>query len=78
MINYEFTNIVYSQLQRMKESEESLQRLIAERDEAERERWTILRHARDEAERGLAIAAQLNVRESQVQQLQQELLEVND
>jgi hypothetical protein len=62
--------------QRMKESEISLQRLIVERDEAERERWNILRHARDEAERSLALAAQLNVRESQIQQLQQELHEV--
>lgn len=60
----------------MKESEISLQRLVVERDEAERERWKILRHARDEAERGLALAAQLNVRESQVQQMQQELHEV--
>jgi hypothetical protein len=62
--------------QRMKESEISLQRIIVERDEAERERWNILRHARDEAERSLALAAQLNVRESQIQQLQQELHEV--
>jgi len=60
----------------MKESDASLQRLVVERDEAERERWNILRHARDEAERGLAIAAQLNVREAQIQQMQQELLEV--
>ncbi len=60
----------------MKESESSLQRLIVERDEAERERWNILRHARDEAERGLALATQLNVRESQVQQMQQELHDV--
>jgi len=61
----------------MKESESSIQRLVLERDEAERERWNILRHARDEAERGLALAAQLNVRESQVQQIQQELHEVH-
>lgn len=60
----------------MKESETALQRLIVERDEAERERWNILRHARDEAERGLALAAQLNVREAQIQQMQQELHEV--
>ncbi|OXA56826.1 kazrin isoform X3 [Folsomia candida] len=55
--------------------EQNLQRLTVERDEAERERWSILRHARDEAERGLALAAQLNVRESQVQQMQQEVHE---
>lgn len=60
----------------MRESESSLQRLAIERDEAERERWNILRHARDEAERGLALATQLNLREAQIQQLQQELHEV--
>lgn len=60
----------------MRESESSLQRLAIERDEAERERWNILRHARDEAERGLSLATQLNMREAQVQQLQQDLHEV--
>jgi len=62
--------------QRMRESEAALQRMALERDEAERERWNILRHARDEAERGLTLATQLNVRESQVQQFQEELHEV--
>ena len=61
----------------MRESEASLQRLAIERDEAERERWNILRHARDEAERGLALATQLNVREAQVQQMQEELHDVS-
>lgn len=36
----------------MRESEVSLQQLTLERDEAERERWNILRHCRDETERG--------------------------
>lgn len=61
----------------MRESESSLQRLALERDEAERERWSILRHARDEAERGLALATQLNLREAQIQQLQQDLHDVS-
>jgi len=60
----------------MRESEATQLRLVTERDEAERERWTILRHARDEAERGISLATQLNLRETQVQQLQEELHEV--
>jgi len=61
----------------MRESEAAQLRLVAERDDAERERWSILRHARDEAERGLSLATQLNLREAQVQQLQEELHEVS-
>ncbi|CAL8147946.1 unnamed protein product [Orchesella dallaii] len=71
----ELRDFIRNYEQRMRESESSLQRLAIERDEAERERWSILRHARDEAERGLALATQLNLREAQIQQLQQELHE---
>lgn len=51
----------------MRESEESLSQ---ERAERERERWSLLRHARDEAERSLSLAAQLD-------QKQRELLDVS-
>ncbi|ODN06256.1 Kazrin, partial [Orchesella cincta] len=65
----ELRDFIRNYEQRMRESESSLQRLAIERDEAERERWSILRHARDEAERGLALATQLNLRHAQIQQL---------
>lgn len=60
----------------MRESEASLQQLSTEREERERERWSLLRHARDEAERSLSLAAQLDAKEQQLQQLQEQLLEV--
>lgn len=60
----------------MRDTEVSTQQLAAEREERERERWTLLRHARDEAERSLALAAQLTARETQIQQLQEHILEV--
>lgn len=44
----------------MRESEEQL---AQERAERERERWSLLRHARDEAERSLSLAAQLDLKE---------------
>ncbi|ENN72546.1 hypothetical protein YQE_10886, partial [Dendroctonus ponderosae] len=55
--------------------ETSLQQLSTEREERERERWSLLRHARDEAERSLSLAAQLNAKELQLQQAQEQLAE---
>ncbi|BES96847.1 SAM domain (Sterile alpha motif) [Nesidiocoris tenuis] len=49
--------------QRMRESEESL---TQERAERERERWSLLRHARDEAERSLSLAAQLDQKQREL------------
>jgi predicted RNase H-like nuclease (RuvC/YqgF family) len=63
-------------LQRMRESESALRQLIQERNEAEREKWTILRHARDEAERCLAVTTQLTARDAKIDQLQEELAQV--
>ncbi|XP_063239852.1 kazrin isoform X2 [Bacillus rossius redtenbacheri] len=61
--------------EQMRENEASLQQLSTEREERERERWSLLRHARDEAERSLTLAAQLEVKEQQMQQLQEQLYE---
>jgi hypothetical protein len=63
-------------LQRMRESESALRQLMQERNEAEREKWTILRHARDEAERCLAVTTQLTARDAKIDQLQEELAQV--
>uniref|UniRef100_A0A8D8YP92 Kazrin n=3 Tax=Cacopsylla melanoneura TaxID=428564 RepID=A0A8D8YP92_9HEMI len=49
--------------QRMRENEELLSQ---ERSERERERWSLLRHARDEAERCLSLAAQLDIKDQQL------------
>lgn len=47
----------------MRESEECL---AQEREDRERERWSLLRHARDEAERSLSLAAQLDLKDQQL------------
>ena len=57
----------------MKDSDESLRQLAAERDETEREKWNILKHARDEAERAVTLSAQLGLKENAVKRLQDEL-----
>lgn len=41
--------------------------------ERERERWSLLKHARDEAERSLVLAQQLNTRDIQLQRTQEQL-----
>nr|CAD7425230.1 unnamed protein product [Timema monikensis] len=71
----ELRDFIRNYEQRMRESEASLQQLSTEREERERERWSLLRHARDEAERSLSLAAQLEVKEQQIQQLQEQLYE---
>ena len=43
--------------------------LAQERAERERERWSLLRHARDEAERSLALAAQLDIKDQQLNEV---------
>lgn len=60
----------------MRESEAALRQLIQERNEAEREKWTILRHARDEAERCLSLTTQLTSKDAKIDQLQEELTQV--
>ncbi|XP_044736056.1 kazrin isoform X2 [Chrysoperla carnea] len=71
----ELRDFIRNYEQRMRDSETSLQQLNNEREERERERWSLLRHARDEAERSLSLAAQLNAKELQLQQAQEQLQE---
>lgn len=71
----ELRDFIRNYEQRMRESESSLQQLSTEREERERERWSLLRHARDEAERSLSLAAQLAAKDAQIQQLQENLEE---
>lgn len=43
--------------------------IAQERADRERERWSLLRHARDEAERSLALAAQLDIKDQQLSEV---------
>lgn len=51
--------------------------LGAERAERERERAALLRHARDEAERSLQLAAALSARDTQLRHAREQLFEVS-
>lgn len=69
--------LLYKAFSQIREQDASMQQLSTEREERERERWSLLRHARDEAERSLSLAAQLEMKEQQLQQLQEQLQEVS-
>lgn len=59
---------------RMRETESTNAKMTSER---ERERRTLLNHAREEAERSIALATQLTNRDIQLQRTQEQLLEVS-
>lgn len=59
---------------RMRETETTNSKLSSER---ERERWSLLKHAREESERSIALAAQLNTRDMQLKRVQEQLQEVS-
>ncbi|KFB50646.1 AGAP007137-PA-like protein [Anopheles sinensis] len=68
----ELRNFIRTYEQRIRESESNSAKQNTDR---ERERWSLLKHARDEAERSIALAAQLNARDLQLQQTQEQLQE---
>uniref|UniRef100_T1IL73 SAM domain-containing protein n=1 Tax=Strigamia maritima TaxID=126957 RepID=T1IL73_STRMM len=71
----ELRDFIRNYEQRVKESDESIKQLTLERDSSEREKWSILKHARDESERSVSLCSQLSLKESQLQQVQEELNE---
>ncbi|XP_022246500.1 kazrin-like isoform X2 [Limulus polyphemus] len=74
----ELRDFIRNYEQRMKESEEGLKQLVRAKEECEREKWNILKHARDEAERSVALCAQLGLKDAQIRQLQEELGSIRD
>lgn len=68
----ELRNFIRTFEQRIRDSETNAIKLNSDR---ERERWSLLKTARDEAERSLALAAQLNARDLQLQRTQEQLQE---
>uniref|UniRef100_A0A182QC21 SAM domain-containing protein n=1 Tax=Anopheles farauti TaxID=69004 RepID=A0A182QC21_9DIPT len=68
----ELRNFIRNYEQRVRESESNSAKQNTDR---ERERWSLLKHARDEAERSIALAAQLNARDLQLQRAQEQLQE---
>ena len=68
----ELRNFIRNFEQRIRDSEESAAKTTSDN---EHDRWTLIKHAHDEAERSLALAAQLNVRDLQLQRAQEQLMD---
>lgn len=66
----ELRDFIRNYQERVRESESNNAKLTGDR---ERERWQLLKQARDEAERSLALAQQLSARDLQLQKLQEQL-----
>ncbi|KAI8128949.1 Kazrin-A [Lucilia cuprina] len=66
----ELRDFIRNYQDRVRESESNNAKLTGDR---ERERWQLLKQARDEAERSLALAQQLSARDLQLQKLQEQL-----
>jgi hypothetical protein len=68
----ELRNFIRKFDQRLRDSESSAAKQTSDNDH---DRWTLIKHAHDEAERSLALAAQLNIKDIQLQRMEQQLLE---
>uniref|UniRef100_A0A1I8MU83 SAM domain-containing protein n=1 Tax=Musca domestica TaxID=7370 RepID=A0A1I8MU83_MUSDO len=66
----ELRDFIRNYQERVRESESNNAKLSGDR---ERERWQLLKQARDEAERSLSLAQQLSARDMQLQKLQEQL-----
>lgn len=67
----ELRNFIRKFDQRIRDSESN----VAKASDNDHDRWTLIKHAHDEAERSLALAAQLNVKDIQLKRMEQQLLE---
>lgn len=68
----ELRNFIRKFDQRIRDSESNVAKVASDSDH---DRWTLIKHAHDEAERSLALAAQLNVKDIQLKRMEQQLLE---
>lgn len=68
----ELRNFIRKFDQRIRDSESNVLKATSDNDH---DRWTLIKHAHDEAERSLALAAQLNVKDIQLKRMEQQLNE---
>lgn len=68
----ELRNFIRKFDQRIRDSEHTVAKATSDNDH---DRWTLIKHAHDEAERSLALAAQLNVKDIQLKRMEAQLLE---
>ncbi|XP_071805431.1 kazrin-like [Asterias amurensis] len=69
----EMRDFIRNYEQRVSESDESLRKVIAEKEDVEKDRWEILKRAREAAERSVSLREQLDQREKENEWLEAEL-----
>ncbi|XP_064460949.1 kazrin-like isoform X2 [Ornithodoros turicata] len=74
----ELRDFIRNYEQRMHDSDHNFKQLVKEREECEREKWNILKHARDEAERSVQLRMQLGLKDSHIKQLQEHLQQAQE
>eukprot|EP00057_Strongylocentrotus_purpuratus_P023674 XP_011678148.1 PREDICTED: kazrin isoform X1 [Strongylocentrotus purpuratus] len=72
----EMRDFIRNYEQRMTESDASLNKIVAEKEEVEKDRWEILKRAREAAERSVALREQLDKKEKENECLEEELEKV--
>ncbi|XP_041479895.1 kazrin-like isoform X4 [Lytechinus variegatus] len=72
----EMRDFIRNYEQRMTESDASLKKIVAEKEEVEKDRWEILKRAREAAERSVALREQLDKKEKENESLEEELEKV--
>jgi hypothetical protein len=68
----ELRNFIRKFDQKLRDTESTVAKATNDNDH---DRWTLIKHAHDEAERSLALAAQLNVKDIQLKRMEQQLME---
>ena len=72
----EMRDFIRNYEQRMTESERSLKKIVAEKEEVEKDRWEILKRAREAAERSVALREQLDKKEKENELMEEEMEKV--
>ncbi|XP_038061602.1 kazrin-like [Patiria miniata] len=69
----EMRDFIRNYEQRVSESDDSLRKVIVEKEEVEKDRWEILKRAREAAERSVSLREQLDKREKENEGLEEEI-----
>ncbi|KAK7471431.1 hypothetical protein BaRGS_00035919, partial [Batillaria attramentaria] len=74
----ELRDFIRNYEQRVQESDESIKQLAMEKEESEREKWEIIKKARESAERAVVLRTQLDAKEQTIAELQDEIAKLKE
>nr|KAG5688894.1 hypothetical protein BaRGS_016462 [Batillaria attramentaria] len=74
----ELRDFIRNYEQRVQESDESIKQLAMEKEESEREKWEIIKKARESAERAVVLRTQLDAKDQTIAELQDEIAKLKE